>query len=179
LQSICTCALLVEDILRGPLSPLLLINAIMILKESVQSVIEEILSGTDKFVVDITVQPTNRISVYLDSDTTLTIHDCQQISRSIENRLDREKEDFDLTVSSAGLDRPMKLVRQFRKNIGKEIEVAMNDGTNIQGILVKADENSLELEYEVKKQKKEIIRETSIIPLSEIKIAKLIIKFGK
>jgi ribosome maturation factor RimP len=151
----------------------------MISKESVQSVIEEILSGTDKFVVDVTVQPTNRISVYLDSDTSLTIHDCQQISRSIENRLDREKEDFDLTVSSAGLDRPMKLLRQFRKNIGKEIELSGNDGKEITGTLVKADENSLVLEYEVKKQKKEIIRETTIIPLSEIKTAKLIIKFGK
>jgi len=151
----------------------------MISKESVQSVIEEILSGTDKFVVDIMVQPTNRISVYLDSDTSLTIHDCQEISRSIESRLDREKEDFDLTVSSAGLDRPVKLLRQFRKIIGKEIELFRNDGKEITGTLVKADENSLELEYEIKKQKKEIIRETIIIPLSEIKTAKLIIKFGK
>lgn len=141
--------------------------------------IEEILSGSDKFVVDIMVQPTNRISVYLDSDTSLTIHDCQEISRSIESRLDREKEDFDLTVSSAGLDRPVKLLRQFRKIIGKKIELFRNDGKEITGTLVKADENSLELEYEVKKQKKEIIRETILIPLSEIKTAKLIIKFGK
>ncbi|MGA3012394.1 MAG: ribosome assembly cofactor RimP [Bacteroidales bacterium] len=151
----------------------------MISKESLQSVIEEILSGSDKFVVDIMVQPTNRISVYLDSDTSLTIHDCQEISRSIESRLDREKEDFDLTVSSAGLDRPVKLLRQFRKIIGKKIELFRNDGKEITGTLVKADENSLELEYEVKKQKKEIIRETILIPLSEIKTAKLIIKFGK
>ena len=179
MQSICTCALLVEDILRGPLSPLLLINAIMISKERVQSVIEEILSGTDKFVVDVTVQPTNRISVYLDSDTSITIHDCQEISRTIESRLDREKEDFDLTVSSAGLDRPMKQLRQFRKNIGKDIEVTREDGTNIQGILVKADENAMELEYLVGRKKKEIIRETTIIPLSEIKTVKIIIKFGK
>jgi len=72
----------------------------MIAKETVQAIIEEILSGTDKFLVEVAVHPTNMISVYLDSDSSLTIQDCQEINRAIENKLNRDKEDFDLTVSS-------------------------------------------------------------------------------
>jgi ribosome maturation factor RimP len=151
----------------------------MILKETVQAVIEEILAGTDKFLVEVVVQPTNRIAVYIDSDTTLTIHDCQEISRTIESRLNRDKEDFDLTVSSSGIDRPLKMLRQYNKNIGKEIDVVTVDGKNITGKLVKVDEGSIELEHPLKKQKKEIKRDNTSLPLSEIKTIKIIVKFGK
>jgi ribosome maturation factor RimP len=151
----------------------------MISKETIQPMVEEILEGTDKFLVDIVVQPTNRIYVYFDSDTTITIHDCQEISRTIEGNLNREDEDYDLTVSSSGIDRPLKMLRQYRKNIGKELEVITNEGKNITGILVKAEDSFLELEHPVKKPKKEIKRENSILPFNEIKTAKIIVKFGK
>jgi ribosome maturation factor RimP len=151
----------------------------MISKETLQPMVEELLEGTDKFLVDIVIQPTNRIYIYFDSDTSITIHDCQEISRTIESNLDRDNEDYDLTVSSSGIDRPLKMLRQYRKNIGKELDVVTNDGKNLTGILVKAEEDFLELEYPVKKPKKEIKRGNSRLPLSEIKTAKIIVKFGK
>ena len=140
---------------------------------------EEILAGTDKFLMEVVVQPTNRIFVYLDSDTSITIHDCQEISRIIESRLDRDNENYDLTVSSYGIDSPLKMLRQYRKNIGKEMNLFTNEGKTITGVLVKVGEDSLELEHPVKNQKKEIKRDNTHLPLSEIKTAKLIVRFEK
>jgi ribosome maturation factor RimP len=151
----------------------------MISKETIQPMVEELLAGTDKFLVDVVVQPTNRIYIYFDSDTSITISDCQEISHTIESNLNRDNEDYDLTVSSSGIDRPLKMLRQYRKNIGKEMDVVTNDGKNITGILVKVEEAFLELEHPPKKQKKEIKRENTILLFSEIKTAKIIVKFGK
>jgi ribosome maturation factor RimP len=150
----------------------------MISKETIQPLVEEILAGTDKFLVDLVIQPTNRIYIYFDSDTSITIHDCQEISRTIENNLNREEEDYDLTVSSSGIDRPLKMIRQYRKYVGKEFEIVTMDGKNDTGILVKVEDDFLELEHPVKK-KKEIKRENTRVLLSDIKTGKLIIKFGK
>ncbi|MCX6247446.1 MAG: ribosome assembly cofactor RimP [Bacteroidetes bacterium] len=151
----------------------------MISKESIQPMVEELLAGTDKFLVDIVVQPANKIYIYFDCDTSITISDCQEISRTIEGNLNRDYEDYDLTVSSSGIDRPLKLVRQYRKNIGKELDVVTHGGKNISGVLVKVDDESLELEHPVKKPKKEIKRDNTVLPFSEIKTAKIIVKFGK
>ena len=150
----------------------------MISKETIQPLVEEILAGTDKFLVDLVIQPSNKIYVYFDSDTSITIHDCQEISHSIENNLNREEEDYDLTVSSSGIDRPLKMIRQYRKYVGKEFDIVTIDGKNDSGILVKVEDDFLELEHPVKK-KKEIRRENTRFLLSEIKTGKLIIKFGK
>lgn len=141
--------------------------------------VEEILAGTDKFLVDVVVQPSNKIYIYFDSDTTITIHDCQEISRTIEGNLNREDEDYDLTVSSSGIDRPLKMPRQYRKNIGKEMEVVTSEGKNITGVLAKVEDSFVELEHPIKKPKKEIKRENTRLPFSEIKTAKIIVKFGK
>lgn len=151
----------------------------MISRETIQPMVEEILAGTDKFLVDIVVQPTNRIYIYFDSDSSITISDCQEISRTLEGNLNREDEDYDLTVSSSGIDRPLKMVRQYRKNIGKELEVITNDGRDISGVLIKVDDTFLELEHPVRKPKKEIKKENTILSFNEIKTAKLIVKFGK
>jgi ribosome maturation factor RimP len=151
----------------------------MISKETIQPLVEELFAGTDRFLVDVVIQPTNRIYIYFDSDTTITISDCQEISRAIENNLNRDDEDYDLTVSSSGIDRPLKMLRQYRKNIGKELDVVTTEGKNIAGILIKVEEDFLELEHPVKKTKKEIMKENTRLPISEIKIAKLVIKFGK
>jgi ribosome maturation factor RimP len=151
----------------------------MISKETIQPMVEELLAGTDKFLVDVVIQTSNRIYIYFDCDTSITIRDCQEISRTIESYLNRDNEDYDLTVSSSGIDRPLKLVRQYRKNIGKELNVVTTDGKNITGTLVKVEEAFLELEHPVKKPKKEIKRDNTRLPFSEIKTAKIIVKFGK
>ncbi|MGA2824192.1 MAG: ribosome assembly cofactor RimP, partial [Bacteroidales bacterium] len=146
----------------------------MISKEKIQPIVEELLAGTDKFLVDLVIQPTNRIYIYFDSDTSITIHDCQEISRCIESNLNRDNEDYDLTVSSSGIDRPLKMFRQYCKNIGKELDIVTTDGKNLTGILVKAEEDFLELEHPIKKPKKEDKRNNTHLPLSKIKTAKVI-----
>jgi len=146
-------------------------------KESIEQIMAKILEGTDKFVVDILVQPSNKVFVYIDGDTNVTIADCQQVSRSIEEILDRDFEDYDLTVSSSGIDRPIRLLRQYRKNIGKELDVVTQTGQGIRGILLNVTENEIEIEHPVRK--KEAKKENALLSYSEIKTAKIIVKFGK
>jgi ribosome maturation factor RimP len=151
----------------------------MITKEAVVKVLEEILAGSDKFLVDVVLQHSNRMTIYIDGDRNITIRDCQEITRAIEDRFDRDQEDFDLTVSSYGIDRPLKLPRQFVKNIGRELELVLVDGKATGGILVNAGNDAIELEHPVRNVKKEVKRENSMIPFSEIKTAKIIVKFDK
>ena len=95
-------------------SPLFILN---ILKEKVEQLIAEGVEGTDIFLVKLTVSSSNDINVLLDSDSGLTLSHCRSISRAIESSLDREDEDFSLTVSSAGVGEPLVL-RQYKKNVG-------------------------------------------------------------
>jgi ribosome maturation factor RimP len=147
----------------------------MIEKESIKKVIEDLLEGRAHFLVDVQVQPGNKILVYIDGDHDITITDCREISRQIEERLDRDREDFELTVSSAGIDRPLTQLRQYRKNMGRNLTVKTTEGSSLSGKLVRADETGIELEV-VKKKK-----ETELITLSykEIKKAKVEVSFGK
>lgn len=153
----------------------------MIDKNKIVELVEEKLTG-DQFIVSIDVSPSNQISVLLDSDKGITIRDCVNISRQIEGNLDREDEDFELSVSSSGLGQPFKILRQYKKNINKEIEVVLKDGRKLEGILKQVDEDGFELETSKKekvegKKKKELI--VSLIPIKfdEAKTVKNIIKF--
>ena len=153
----------------------------MIDKNKIVELVEEKLTE-DQFIVSIDVSPSNQISVLLDSDKGITIRDCVNISRQIEGNLDRESEDFELNVSSSGLGQPFKILRQYKKNIGKEIEVVLKDGRKVEGILKQVDEDGFELETSKKekvegKKKKELI--VSLIPIKfdEAKTVKNIIKF--
>jgi ribosome maturation factor RimP len=151
----------------------------MITQEQVVKVVEEILGGTDKFLVEVLIQPVNKITVFFDGDNSVSISDCHKLSRFIEERLDRDYADYQLTVSSSGMDRPIKLLRQYKKRIGKELEVISSTGERISGVLVKADDKNIELEHPVKNPKKEVAKLNSIISLEKIKSAKIIITFGK
>jgi ribosome maturation factor RimP len=147
--------------------------------EKIRSLVEKTLDGTDKFLVDFSVKPGNKISVFIDGDNGVTVQDCQILNRTIETNFDRDKEDFDLTVSSAGLDHPLILTRQFKKNIGQDLNVTTLDNTRIEGTLVGVSEDGIELEHPVKKPKKEVKKPNTRVNFSEIKTAKIIIKFGK
>ena len=137
------------------------------------------LEGTDKFLVDVMVQSSNRISVFFDGDEGVSISDCQKLSRMIEEKLNREFTDFELNVSSPGLDRPLKPPRQYRKHIGKEMEVVLQSGETATGIMVNAGESGVELTHPVKNPKKEIQRPNTIIRTDQIKSIKNVISFGK
>ena len=133
------------------------------------------LDGTDRFVVSIAVRSDNRIRIFIDSDSHVLIEHCIELSKYIESQLDRDTEDFELNVSSSGLDQPYKLSRQYIKNIGREISVLLKDNSKIIGTLVTADKDGFSIK-ETTKIKKTITETTHSFLYSEIKETKEIIK---
>ena len=122
------------------------------MKEKVEQLIAGAVEGTDIFLVKLTVSSSNDINVLLDSDAGLTLSDCRSISRAIESSLNREDEDFSLTVSSAGVGEPLVL-RQYKKNVGRKVRVTLIDGEIIEAKMVAADDKSVELEWKSREKK--------------------------
>lgn len=110
----------------------------MITKELIAAIVNEKLDVGPLFLVDVHVKPGNKIAVELDSDQKVSIDDCAQLSKHIEASFDREVEDFELEVSSAGMGRPLKVKRQYAKHIGKEVSVRTVDGDECVGTLTAA-----------------------------------------
>jgi ribosome maturation factor RimP len=135
----------------------------MIKKELIEKLASSDLSE-EYFIVSITIKKGNIIEVLIDGDNGVTIQKCIDVSRSIENNLDREEEDFELSVSSAGISKPFKVYRQYTKNIGKKVEINTIDNKPISGILKSVDEKGFDLEVitlerlEKKKKKVEVVK---------------------
>ncbi|MCB0806506.1 MAG: ribosome assembly cofactor RimP [Bacteroidales bacterium] len=146
----------------------------MLAKEKIEKLVDDHLNGTDKFLVEVVVSSTNVIDVFVDGDQGITISDCVKISRFIEEKLNRDTEDFELRVSSPGLSRPFKMLRQYRRYLGKGIIVELADGSKLQGVLSQVDENEIKMELKQGK-KKELKKET--IPFDQIEAAKPQISF--
>jgi ribosome maturation factor RimP len=119
-------------------------------KEYIKGLVEEFIKGTGLFLVAVKVSSANRITVMADKNDGITIEECVAIHRHIENNLDRDKEDFELQVSSPGLDLPFSVIEQYYKNQGRKVEVIENDGTKLMGILKNVTAGGFELETEVK-----------------------------
>lgn len=156
----------------------------MIDKNRILSLAEERVNELDKglYIVDISVSPTNVIYVEIDNENgPVAIADCISISRNIEHSLDREIMDFELQVSSAGLDRPLKHEKQFIKSIGKKVSVRLASGSDIEGTLDSFDEKELYLSREILsksgKNKKVAGIENVKFQREEIKEVKRIVTF--
>jgi ribosome maturation factor RimP len=153
----------------------------MIDKNIIIKLLEQKLEGTDVFPVEVIVKPNNSIRVFLDSDSAVTLKHCAEINKFIEANLDREKEDFELEVSSAGLDQPLRMIRQFKNNIGKQIKIITNDGRLLTGELHAVNSETIDVAVveEDKKTKNKSKKEISIIQVlfSDIKKAKRIVSF--
>lgn len=149
----------------------------MITVKQISDIVKEKLQGSELFLVEALVRPGNRISVFLDSDTHVSIADCAELSRFIESKLDREQEDFELEVSSAGLDHPLKLHRQYLKNIGNDLKILTADGKSFTAALLGAGENNITLLIPENKKKKTPEQEV-VVDLKDIKEAKLVIKIS-
>lgn len=137
---------------------------------------------TDLFLIDLKISAGNDITVILDGDQGVSIQDCLDASRAIENNLDREEEDFSLQVMSAGASEPLQFPRQYRKNEGRILEVTLSSDEKIEGELKDADENKIILTRKYRKPKeigkgKVDVVEDMEIPYSEIKKAVVVIKF--
>lgn len=153
------------------------IALIKILAEKVNHLIE---GETDLFLVDIRIKPTNNIKVYIDGDQGVSIDRLITYNRKLYRQLEEERMfpdgDFSLELSSPGLDEPLKLHRQYIKNVGRPVEVVQEDGIKEEGILKAVRENEIELEITKGKGKKAIVSLLTI-PLSSIKTTKVQIKF--
>lgn len=112
----------------------------MIDKGIVKGIVEEWLKDTDYFLVDVNVSPDDKIVVEIDHAEGVWVDDCGRLSQFIEARLDREKEDYELEVGSAGIDQPFKVLQQYLVHIGSEVEVLTKEGLKTTGILKEADE---------------------------------------
>ena len=120
----------------------------MILKETVIQLIENFLTDTDYYLVDVKTTPDNRISVEIDSFDGVSLEFCAGLNRHIDSNFDREVEDFELEVSSAGLTEPFKVLKQYEKNIGNEVEVLTKTGKKLIGELVEVYENEFIIQVE-------------------------------
>jgi ribosome maturation factor RimP len=169
--------------MRGRKSPLLLHN--MLNREYIIELAEERIAELNKglFIVDLRIGDNNIIMLEIDSEIgSVSIDDCVRVSRNIEHNLDRAEQDFELHVSSAGLDRPLRVTRQYPKNVGRELKVKTEDGRKIEALLVAADDQGIVLKTERKekiegKKKKEVIVEEIPLKYTEIKEAKVVISF--
>ena len=147
----------------------------MINSTQIRELVTECIAEKDMFIVDVQVSSANRIVVELDALDGVSIQDCVEVSRFVESSLDRESEDFELLVSSAGIDKPLRDRRQFVKNVGREVRVQLNDGGELKGKLIEADEE-LKLLLPASKKKKLPERE-ALLEWDSIRETKLIISF--
>jgi ribosome maturation factor RimP len=122
----------------------------MIEKKKIEGIVEAFIKGSGLFLVSVKVSNANRITVLADKNDGITIDECASIHRQIENGLDRDVEDFELQVSSPGLDTPFVVAEQYHKNEGKKVEVLDNDGSKYTGKLKNVTEGGFELETETK-----------------------------
>lgn len=147
--------------------------------ETVQKLIQPLLAD-DIFLVEIKIKPINNIKIYLDADSGLGIEKCIKINRAMYKIMEEmaiyPDGDFSLEVSSPGIEEPLKMHRQFLKNIGRGVEVILNDGSIKAGKLISVNENELEIEYTEGKNKKAVVKQ-QVIPFIEIKQTTVQIKF--
>ena len=152
-------------------------------KEELEKAAAGYVEGKDLFVVDIKVSADNDIDITIESDDRdITLDDCVEMSRYVESMLDRDIEDFSLTIGSAGLTAPFKLPRQYRKVVGNMIEVTFRDGHRQKALLESAGDEEFEISFErlvpvegKKKKVREAVRQT--LKYTDIKSAKAVIKF--
>lgn len=152
----------------------------MISKEKLENLLTGILESKDLFLVKLSVSPTNKIIVFIDNFQGITLDECTDVSRSLEQLLDREQEDFELEVSSPGAFQPFLVLQQYQKNIDKEVEVLTNTGEKFTGILKSATHDLITLTpTETKKNKKnksETPTELITLSMNDLKQTKSVFK---
>ena len=136
----------------------------------------------DLFLIDLKISPDSKISVILDGDKGVSVEDCMLISRAIEHNLDREEEDFSLEVTSAGAASPLTQVRQYKKNIGRMLQVKSKELKKIEAKLTEVDDEHITLEWMAREPKpvgkgKITVEKQAKIAYDDILEAKVIIKF--
>ena len=153
----------------------------MITKEQITYLADEYINEPI-FLVDINIRPGNVIVIEIDSEDGVSIDDCISLSRKIESQLDRDVEDFELEVGSAGITSPFKTLRQYKKNVGKEVEVLTKGGKKLSGVLKSCDDNGFVVTTTAKikpegAKKKIEVQEDAALKYDEVKHTKYQIRF--
>jgi len=146
----------------------------MIEKIKILELVNGALEGSDKFLVNLKITPDNRIFVDIDGDNGVNIDDCIAVSRAVESQLDRDEEDFELNVGSAGADQPLKMARQYRRHIGRTLEVVTFDGKRVEAELTAVDDEGIDLHIAGTKKTAPVEMRMAF---KDIKTAKVVIKF--
>lgn len=157
----------------------------MISKKKVAELIKERIEELDNglFIVSLNISPSNVINVELDKyEGFVSVDDCIKVSRNVEHNLDREEADFELSVSSAGLDKGLRVFPQYKKNIGRTVKVKLEEGGSIEGEMIAATPEQIVVQTVRKeriegKKKKETIVEEHILKMEQIKETKIVISF--
>lgn len=154
----------------------------MIGSDKIKEIAEKFMEGSDLFVVDVKISAANDIELTIDSDTSVSIDKCVELSRAIEESFDREQEDFSLMVASAGVGQPLKVFRQYEKLVGKSVEVVLKNGIKIIAGLRSVTPGSITLAYTEKvavdgKKKKVEVENVVTYPLDEVKTTKEYLDF--
>ena len=154
----------------------------MIERQQVIDLTNDWLSDKEYFLVDVVISKDDKITVEIDHAEGVWIEDCVDLSRFIESKLDREQEDFELEVGSAGIGQPFKVLQQYLNHIGMDVEVLKNDGVKLTGVLKDADEErfivtiSKKVKLEGEKRPK-LVDEDVAFAYDEIKYTKYLINF--
>lgn len=154
----------------------------MIDKQIVKNLVDSWLKGKDYFLTDLTISEDDRIVVEIDHKEGVWIDDCVDLSRHIEAHLDREVEDFELEVGSAGIGKPFKVKQQYINNIGNEVEILLKDGKKLKGILkdVTDDAFTLTTQKKVKPEgakRPQLVDEDVTLAYTDAKEVKAVIRF--
>lgn len=149
----------------------------MIDTKKITAIAEQKLEGSDLFVVECTCNPQNEVELIIDSDTSVGIDACAELSRAVEAELDRDAEDFSLTVMSAGIGSELRSLRQYRKLVGNPVEVLLANGIKLLARLDEVSDDAITLSYEEKqtvegKKRKQLVKVSRTYPFSEIKYTK-------
>ena len=154
----------------------------MIDKKKVCEIVEEWLEDKEYFLVEVTVSPDDKIVVEIDHKEGVWIEDCVELSRFIDSKLDRDEEDYELEVGSAGIGQPFKVLQQYINHVGSEVEVLTKDGRKLYGVLKEADEQHFVLTVQ-QKVKEEGAKRPKLVDVDlpfaydEIKYTKYLISF--
>ena len=152
------------------------------LQDKVENLLKEAFQENNSlFLIDLNVSKDNKISVVIDGDNGVSVNDCIAVSRKVEHNLDRDEEDFSLEVSSAGVSEPLHLERQYRKNLGRKLQVITNN-EKIEATLTEVDQNGIKLNWKAREPKpvgkgKHTVQKEVVLPYSEITSAKVMITF--
>ena len=154
----------------------------MIDKNVVSRIVDEWLEDTDYFLVDLTVSPDDKIVVEIDHAEGVWIDDCVELSRHIESKLNRDEEDYELEVGSAGIGQPFKVLQQYLNHVGQEVEVMTKEGKKLEGVLKEASEANFVLTIQKKvklegEKRPKWVDEDITFTYDDIKYTKYLISF--